>query len=417
MAGPGEIRGPQGPQRKVPVGAKETDAVKRARTDLPGQPAVTTKAKDKPAYIVANGKVAPELTTPNVSKFAQVAASLQSMEAKLAVTPKTPEEVEALKKRLQTPASDSFALTYKDEEGKEQTIHPRLSMLETSSADKKRKLLFTRFRETQGTLQEVNKERQADLEKLSDDRSAVAQKKAAEAQQDRIDAKKSSFWGKVFGWVAVVVSVIVAIVSVAIAVLTVGAGTPLVVGAVLAVIAAVTALTAQILNETGAITEIAKAIANMNTEGMTKSEIQKKQQDWEMALGIGLAVVSIAAGIAGAVFTGGASVAGSVAQVSSRLMSGLQIAKLSGTVIESGSTIAKAGSDIHTGVKTYQAAQAESEKILIEGDIERLRFYMDSVFKLIERSVQKMNESFKQESQDIKDASKSLATVIGNASI
>lgn len=394
----------QGPGR-----AQKSDQVaktKHSQAALAAQPPVAKADKNNPAHVIVQGQSVPALDAPKALTVTQVADGLEATKNKLNTTPQTREDVEELSNRLNKKRDDTATFL----SGKK-SIHARLGMLKSA------------FREIQSKMQVVAQERQADLEKVADEKRAQADKKTQEIQEKQKEAKDSALLGKIFGWIAVAVSVIVAAVSVAIAVCTAGAGTPLVVGACMAVAAAITAVTAQVLTETGAMSQIAAAAASAFADAnASKKDIEKAKRDWEMALGIGFTVVTIvlslgSAGALGAAGKAAASGADVALKVSNFSLKAMNTARFAAVGVESGTTVAKAGADIYAGVKTKEAAYAEADKIKLEGQMESLRTYMEQVFANIKKSIERLNQSIKQESQDQQEKTQTLSAVISKMSI
>ncbi|MBP1583469.1 MAG: type III secretion system translocon subunit SctE [Victivallales bacterium] len=231
-----------------------------------------------------------------------------------------------------TPAIDSPD----DPEAKEVDLEKLLMYLQLQNAEEQAKAAQTRIESQKDTLATQFKER---LEKIK------------ETMEKMDEAAKASLFSKIFGWLMAAVAVVVAVAA---CVATGGLAIGPVIGAVLAV-------GCMVLNETGAMDEIVKALA----EGLEKLGMSKEAAEIMSQVIIAVAIIAASlaccgAGVVGAV---GNTLEGA-AQVAQNIQKGADIAMkvIAGlSVVANGVAAAK---NYESG--TAQADLSETNKILAQ---------------------------------------------------
>ncbi|MCX4024666.1 type III secretion system translocon subunit SctE [Endozoicomonas sp. SM1973] len=190
--------------------------------------------------------------------------------------------------------------------------------------------------------------------------------KLKESMDQQKEAKKGGFFGKLFGWIATAVTAIVGAVLIA-------TGVGAAAGVALIACAVITGLN-QISEETGGWLQA--GVAKMFQAFGMSEEKAKEAAGWT------LMAVSVAAGIAAAVVSGGASVAASFGRLAAKIATDV-VAKLVKAipqitrVVEASLQVATGATQIYSGVKQKFANDSKAEAMDLKAFLLKLQQIMD----------------------------------------
>jgi len=229
--------------------------------------------------------------------------------------------------------------------------------------------------------------------KASKDRIESLQGQLSAAHQNSMDKinesieamkeqEKSAKLSQVMGWLGVVLAVAMAVVSV----LTCGAG-----AAVCACIGAALAVTMQVLNETGAMEDIVKAVADFVQDCavfFTGSEVSSAEAD--AIAEIIIAAIEIAIAIVCTVCSCGAGGGGALKNISEATAKAIKTAC---AVTGAAFTCAGIGSSVYSTVANYDATMSQADVTEMQGILKKLQTMLDEESEDLQQLIQQLMNS------------------------